>query len=46
MLGFLSWDTPMMLRLKCGPLGAPLPVEAFCAAATAVPLNAATTAAK
>src|SRR5436190_1357402 len=22
----LSFDTPMMLRLKCAPLGAPLPV--------------------
>src|SRR5205807_1744722 len=43
MLGFLSCDTPMMLRLKCEPLGAPLPVWA---AATAVALSAATAAAK
>src|ERR1051325_10879288 len=35
----------MMLRLKCVPLGAPLPVEAFCAAATAVAVTAAAMAA-
>src|SRR5213593_575847 len=45
MLGFLSCDTPMMLRLKCEPLGAPLPVMAFCAAATVVTVRAAATAA-
>src|SRR5690348_6981979 len=44
MLGFLSCETPMMLRLKCGPLGAPLPV-AFCAAAMVVVASVAATAA-
>jgi hypothetical protein len=45
MLGFLSCETPMMLRLKCDPLGAPLPVVAFCAAAAVVAVSAAATAA-
>src|SRR5206468_12797485 len=45
MFGFLSCETPMMLRLKCEPLGAPLPVAAFCAAAAVVAVSAAATAA-
>src|SRR5881398_1199634 len=46
MLGLLSWATPMMLRLKCDPLGAPLPVEAFCAAAAVAVIPTATAAAR